>query len=245
MASELEKAEFPALYAPSEGYLFVVTYGRSGSTLTQKLLNAIPGYCIRGENGNAIYHPCRLIEMLNLEPNYAMRKAGAGSNLVREVIPTVGTPDDPWYGAENVDISRVAKQLFNVFCKEFLQLPPGVRVGGFKEIQYLDSVAFMPTMLEMMQEYFPNSRILFLTRNSEQVASSSWWQTYDRVALIDRLACADAAYNAYRQSHDNCFHLDYATYAEGADALRPLFDFLGEPMDVALVSQILDTKLTH
>src|SRR5471032_449985 len=31
--------------------LFIVTYGRSGSTLLQGLLNAIPGYRIYGENG--------------------------------------------------------------------------------------------------------------------------------------------------------------------------------------------------
>lgn len=31
-------------------YVFVVTYGRSGSTLTQGLLNALPGTLVRGEN---------------------------------------------------------------------------------------------------------------------------------------------------------------------------------------------------
>ncbi len=37
-------------------YLFVVTYGRSGSTLVGGLLNAIPGYLIRGENDDALRH---------------------------------------------------------------------------------------------------------------------------------------------------------------------------------------------
>lgn len=37
------------------GYLFVVTYGRSGSTLVQGLLNSIPGYLIRGENRGVLY----------------------------------------------------------------------------------------------------------------------------------------------------------------------------------------------
>lgn len=31
------------LRRPKDGFLFVVTYGRSGSTLMQKLLDAIPG----------------------------------------------------------------------------------------------------------------------------------------------------------------------------------------------------------
>ena len=38
------------------GYVFVMTYGRSGSTLVQGLLNAIPGYLIRGENAAALNH---------------------------------------------------------------------------------------------------------------------------------------------------------------------------------------------
>src|SRR3954464_1127587 len=32
------------------GFVFVVTYGRSGSTLVQGLLNALPGTLVRGEN---------------------------------------------------------------------------------------------------------------------------------------------------------------------------------------------------
>ncbi len=38
------------------GYLFIVTYGRSGSTLLQGILNSIPGYLIRGENRAALFH---------------------------------------------------------------------------------------------------------------------------------------------------------------------------------------------
>src|SRR5215213_881342 len=38
------------------GYVFVVTYGRSGSTLLMGLLNSIPGYLVRGENWDALHH---------------------------------------------------------------------------------------------------------------------------------------------------------------------------------------------
>ncbi|HEY9292796.1 MAG TPA: hypothetical protein VIP98_16060, partial [Microlunatus sp.] len=40
----------------SLGYLFVVTYGRSGSTLLQGILNSIPGYLVRGENRSVLRH---------------------------------------------------------------------------------------------------------------------------------------------------------------------------------------------
>ena len=37
-----------------EGYLIVVTYGRSGSTLLQSILQSIPGYSFTGENNNVL-----------------------------------------------------------------------------------------------------------------------------------------------------------------------------------------------
>src|SRR5690606_768941 len=36
-------------------YLFIVTYGRSGSTLLMSILDTLPGFCIRGENGGVLY----------------------------------------------------------------------------------------------------------------------------------------------------------------------------------------------
>jgi hypothetical protein len=36
------------------GYVFVMTYGRSGSTLLMGLLNTIPGYLVRGENDDGM-----------------------------------------------------------------------------------------------------------------------------------------------------------------------------------------------
>ena len=41
---------------PDLGYIFIVTYGRSGSTLLQGILNSIPGYLVRGENRQALRH---------------------------------------------------------------------------------------------------------------------------------------------------------------------------------------------
>ena len=34
--------------------VFVITYGRSGSTLLQNMFNALPGYVLRGENNNIL-----------------------------------------------------------------------------------------------------------------------------------------------------------------------------------------------
>jgi hypothetical protein len=238
-----EDKEFSFLRRPTEGYVFLVTYGRSGSTLTQNLLNAIPGYCIRGENGNSAYHLCRTIHEMRGEVNFRLRQdqlAGKGVS-----VPELGQPIDPWYGSELIDLDRYAKRLFNVFTREILNLPPRCRVGGFKEIRYLYDTGFLPHQLELMQEIFPRARILFLTRAHEEVANSSWWRGHDKAALLPQLARADAAFKAYAESHEDCFQLDYAAYARGPEALRPLYDFLGEEMDVAAVREILGRQLSH
>jgi hypothetical protein len=45
------------------GYVFIVTYGRSGSTLLQGVLNSIPGYLVRGENRQALRHLRALMQI--------------------------------------------------------------------------------------------------------------------------------------------------------------------------------------
>lgn len=231
------------LRRPSGGFLFVVTYGRSGSTLTTNLLNSIPGYCIRGENANGAYHLCRLIDAYQREPNFKMRKeqlAGRG-----RPVPEMGQPSDPWYGAELVDIDQFARRLFTTFCREVLHIPQGTRVAGFKEIRYLNDLNFLPRQLDIMAQYFPKARFLFLTRDPAEVADSSWWRGHDKAVLLPKLNRANAEFESYAASHPGCFHLDYATYAHGAEALRPLYAFLGEPMDPVQVQSVLDQRLTH
>ena len=231
------------LRLPSEGFVFVVTYGRSGSTVLQNLLNSIPGYCIRGENGNAAYHLCRVIDELQRQDNIWMRREQAMGK--DSFVGDLGKPTDPWYGAENINVDRFAKSLFNGFCKEILTIPPQIRVAGFKEILYIHDLTFLPTQLEIMQTYVPRAKIIFLTRDHAKVASSSWWQNEDRATLLDQLNWADQVFKDYAESHADCFRLDYSSYANGPGALVPLFEFLEETMDWQVVADILANKLTH
>ncbi len=235
--------DYKFLHRPSEGFVFVVTYGRSGSTVLQNLLNAIPGFCIRGENGNAIYPLCRLIDTLLRDNEIRMRRdqvAGKGI-FVRDI----GQTFDPWYGAETINLDRFAKGLFDVFCSEILSLPPHIRVGGFKEIRYFHDLSFLHRQLEIIQTYFPCSKIIFLTRDHIQVANSAWWKMSDQPTLQANLLEADRTFKSYASMHADCFVLDYSTYAGGPEGLAPLFEFLQEPIDREVVAKILSNELTH
>lgn len=243
-----DRQSFPHLYRPSKGYVFVVTYGRSGSTLTQTVLNSIPGYCIRGENANVTSHIAQLLHSLQhqkavlvRQQRYKARKVGEP----RDLADPMGTPRDPWYGAELIEFKRLGRSLFDTFVREMLHLPEGVRVGGFKEIRYVNDLRFLPQHLGILQEFFPGAKLILQTRAHAEVAKSGWWAQKDPKDLARHLRAADAAFHSYRAGRADCFHLDYACYRQGAEALRPLFDFLDEPFDAGQVQAVLDTPLTH
>lgn len=210
--------------------MFVITYGRSGSTVLQALLNTIPGWCIRGENAGALTHLCRAVDGLRENPARAQG---------REV------PDDPWFGFAGIKIDAVARALFEVFCREILRLPPGTRVGGFKEIRYVEDAAFLPIQLALMEEFFPKARFVFLTRNHSEVARSGWWGQWPAEEVAADLAAADAAFAEFGKGRANCFTLDHADLIPDSDRLQALFDFLGESYSSSRVGAVLHRRLSH
>jgi hypothetical protein len=213
---------------PRQGYLFIVTYGRSGSTVLQALLNAIPGYCIRGENRGALEQLCRVVAALEDRP-----PAGHAET------------DDPWFGFDSVDAGAVSRALFGVFCREFLRLPPGTRVGGFKEIRYVEDPDFLPRQLALMEAHFPQARFIFLTRDPGDVALSGWWPQWPADEVMADIAAADRRFAGFAAGRANCFQIDHADLVPGSARLRALFGFLREDYDPARVAAILAKRLTH
>lgn len=221
---------------PPGGYVFIVTYGRSGSTLLQNLLNAIDGYCIRGENENILMHLARGWHAVQTSrPMRGMRSAGR-----------VSGPEDPWFGAEAVDPGRLGRSLAALFLREVLRLPPGTRVGGFKEIRFLAHPEFFPAYLDFLHRFFPGTRIVFNTRDHAAVARSGWWARMDPASVAARLREAERLFAAYQAAHPGrCITLHYDDYVRDPAALAPLFAFLGEPFDAARVAAVMARRLDH
>lgn len=221
---------------PAGGYVFIITYGRSGSTLLQNLLNNIPGYQIRGENNNALPP---LVQSWNAirqsEPMSGLRKAGATTSQ-----------NHPFFGAENVDPKQYGKALAACFTQNVLRPEPGTRVSGFKEIRFhMRPKLFAPT-LRFLRMFFPRCRFVFNTRNHDAVSNSGWWATMDKAAVLAELAEAEALFSRYiARNPDHCCHVHYDTYVKDPTTLKPLFDFLGEPMDPDIVARVFDRRLDH
>ncbi|MCJ1903412.1 sulfotransferase [Paracoccus versutus] len=242
-----EKEEFFDLYRPKDGYVFLVTYGRSGSTLMSNYLNSFPGYCIRGENNNVIYHLCSAVLSLN-EENFTLRRESR-AQPVDDRNPAIKrimeTPKDPWYGAELVDPDRFAKTIFNDFVKEILSPPPETRVAGFKEIKWAHNLGRLKSNLDLIAKYFPKTRFIFQTRDAGTVAKSGWWVKRPVQEVERYIENADAAFLSYAKENDSCIHIRYEDLTEGDGAFRRLASFLGEDFCSDTAQRIIDSKLTH
>lgn len=246
---DMQSQLYPALYAPKDGYVFVVTYGRSGSTLTQKLLNAIPGYQIRGENGNALYHLARAAVLASKWDNFIWRREDLGKekaeqkSFIRDIIET---SSDPWFGAELVDPISVSKSLANTFVSEFLKPDPHVRVAGFKEIRWHEDRAFFANFLEFVKNTFPNAKFIFQTRAASDVAKSSWWKNRKHEDVMSMISAAENMYKIFSTENPKIsYTIKYERYAEGPSYVQEIFDFLGEHVQHQDIEKILGQQLRH
>jgi hypothetical protein len=207
-------------------FVFVVTYGRSGSTLLMGLLNSIPGYLLRGENWDALHH---LFEF--------HRTLTQGST--RWDPARLRRPTHPFFGAADFPPERSLARLRDLVVETVLRPAPDTRVTGFKEIRwYRDDVEEYAAWL---REVFPGARFVVNTRDHDEVRRSGWWakrpenaESLPRVearilALAERLG--DAAYRVH-----------YNEYVAEPTALRGLYDWLGEPFDEAAVRGVLATR---
>src|SRR5690606_25377377 len=117
---DLERALHVALDDRQLDYVFIVTYGRSGSTLLQGLLNSIPGYLIRGENAGTLE---------SLHDNF--RKVEERLGNVKGADPT-----NPWFGMDQYSPEQAAASYRRHLQQVFLKPEDDTRVTGFKEIRW-------------------------------------------------------------------------------------------------------------
>ena len=217
-------------------FVFIVTYGRSGSTLLQNLLNSLPGYLIRGENNNTVLHLAQAWRAINKADQINIRRAKG----------TVTDQTNPWFGAELIEAKIYGRALAESFVRHVLNPHPDTRVSGFKEIRFANNPKFFWTYLNFLQECFPDAKFVFNTRNHAAVAQSGWWQSRDPAEVSEQLTKAEDLFAAYQRKYPKrCHAVHYDDYVADPLLLEGLFSFLGEPYDPELVRTVLDRKLNH
>ena len=196
-------------------YLFVVTYGRSGSTLLMGLLNTLPGYLIRGENRDALHHLFLFDKTMRTESDRGPKRRLRQST-------------HPFFGIAGYPQERAVRQLRRLATDTVLRPKEDTRVTGFKEIRW-----YHPDLEEYvawLREVFPGARFLVNTRNHEDVLKSRWWAAgedkTEQLAGIERriLALADSL-------GDAAYRVHYDEYVADPTVLRGMFAWLGEEFD--------------
>lgn len=216
-------------------YLFVVTYGRSGSTALANLLNAIDGYCIRGENLGVIGH------------------LSAAAKAAQDALAQHGQDqpgvEHPWYGAGRIDPAGFEQALVTALIEKVLIPPENTRVAGFKEIRYdpdrMTDEAFDNTIAFLLTA-FGDARIIFNTRDWRQVARSGMWarRPARKVRKIVE-TCNERFRRAHARYPDRTFVIDHSQFDGNPDGFAPLLDWLGEAPDWDRVRQVSERRLVH
>jgi hypothetical protein len=200
--------------------LFVVSYGRTGSTVLMGILNAIPGYLIRGENADLVGHLMAI--GADLDPHAAKR-------------PT--TPREAWFGGERYTADAL-RPVFREFLDRIMlgpSPPPGLRCYGFKEIRY--SVDTVEEKVAFLESLYPGSGFIYSVRETARVRRSEFQSGVDAAffdALHEKFGAMAERPNSFLVSHDEL--------VADPDGLLPrLFRFLGEPYEAAKIKAVLAT----
>lgn len=234
LTAELERVRTAGAVASGRdradlSYLFVVTYGRSGSTLLQGILSSTPGVVIRGENGG-------VLEQLFLF-HHTLR--GHRERLDRaEPLP----PSHPWWGIDGYSDATALRDIRTLLLETVLRPEPDTRVAGFKEIDWMTDR--LPEQLAFVRAVFPGARFVLNTRDLAHVATSKWWARNPN-ALAELQAMEQQYVEALDAYGDGVYRVHYDDWVADPGALRGLFAWLGEEFVEARVRAVMDVPHSY
>lgn len=199
-----------------------------------KILNSVQGFNIRGENHNALFHLYQCIAALAKAKKQPGAKAGNSGN--------------PWYGAPKISVGKFRDATLNEFVQNVLRPAPENTVLGFKEIRHkvsdINDAEFIG-YVDFILKYFPHSKIVFLTRNSEETSASAWFKKLPKAQVIADIEATNERFSGICQKHDSCFLIDYAEVTENGSRISELFDFLGVTHSPEDIAKVLSVPLNH
>ncbi|WP_271912216.1 sulfotransferase [Vreelandella alkaliphila] len=219
-------------------HIFIVTYGRTGSTLLQGLLNSIEGVVVRGENYNlcyGLYKSFISLRKMKTEP----KEDGL-------------SPTQPFYGKHLIDESLFIERSRQLI-QEQLAIPndSSVKAWGFKEIRYTqagleDKWGYqLKSYLDFMSRIFPDSAFIFLTRDHEHVVKSAFWKERKTQEAIKDIQSFENVARQWSQGKKSAFWIDYKDIVSNNERLIDLYEFLGANYSKEKINDILGVEHSY
>lgn len=172
-------------------FVFVVTYGRSGSTLVQGLLNTLPGGLVRGEN--------------NLFVLPLFRSWSAYGDFNRRYAQQAGNRgvQSAFYGIDEFRPDVFVESVRELVLRQMYGSvdPSDVDVLGFKEVQW-HRVRPRETeeFFAFVDQVFPGARYVLHRRDHEHVSQSGFWRREKPDSVTRALLRVEAIQDALRDS---------------------------------------------
>lgn len=210
--------------------VLIVTYGRTGSTLLQGILNSIDGCLVRGENNQFCYGLFEAYKnILDIKKHYAP------------------TATNPFYGAHLLDENMFLDYSSQMVKKLILADKDKSEIScyGFKEVRYINILDNLFEYLDFLKKIFPNAAFVFNTRKMEDVLKSGWWPERNQTETINNMIRCEKMFTSYQQDHANSFLITYEDVTNKSPKLASLFDFLGAPYLEGKIDTVLATPHSY
>lgn len=224
----------------SYGYVFVVTYGRSGSTLVQGLLNTLPRTLVRGENNLYVLHLFRAMQSVKSFRHTHLKHNPKASHSA-------------FYGLNEITPASFVESTRTLVTGHLLgTVPPEeVDVLGFKEVLWhkirpVETEAFF----DFLDKTFPGCLFVLNEREQEQVVGSGFWQGQDKDEVLQAIARVEEIQEFLRGTRkERTLDLRYELLTSEDQAtsdvqLRALAEFAHGSCDDALLAQLRETRKT-
>jgi len=211
-------------------HVFIVTSGRTGSTLLLGMLNAHDGVHIQGENFGFLYYQYKSLEALKLS------LAHLGSEK---------TAQSPFLGADLVDIGAMEKRI-HAMCRDIVDgaAPPSTIIGGFKEVRY--DMPDLDDYLAFLRRVFPSGLFVFLLRDTAEVITSGFWKTMPAVAATAKVVAMQGRFRSFAEKHPEfSTMIDYRDLVQPGETLKGLFARLAIAYDGARIAKALGTPYSY
>lgn len=225
---------------PQYRYVFVVTYGRSGSTLVQGLLNTLPRTLVRGENNFYVLPLFRaLVNVRHFRRTHMKHNPRASHSA--------------FFGLHEIKPESFVSSTRDLMTGHMLGSagPREVDVLGFKEVLW-HRIAPGETgrFFDFMDQVFPGCQFVLNERDHENVVGSGFWQRHDKEEVLAAIKRVEEIQDFLRRTRpDRVLDLRYELLTSEDRAvsdgqLRSLAEFVHGSCDDALLAELRRTRET-